>query len=97
MDDLAVCIVGEPPRWIPCLGRDILERNGEMDQVQVEVVDSPVLELLLGDGLDLLVVVECLPKLGDDEEVFALYKALLDGAGNTLASFDFVAVIFEDC
>jgi hypothetical protein len=68
-----------------------------MDQVQVEVVNSPVLELLLGDGLDLLVVVECLPELGDDEEVFALYKALLDGTGNTLASFDFVAVICEDC
>ena len=64
-----------------------------MDQVQVEVVNAPVRELLLGDGLDLVVVVEGLPELRDNEKVFAFYEAVLDGAGNTLAGFDFVAVV----
>jgi hypothetical protein len=64
-----------------------------MDQVQVEVVNAPVLELFLGNGLDLLVVVECLPKLGDNKELFTLYESVFDGAGNTLAGFYFIAVI----
>jgi hypothetical protein len=93
VDDLAVRVVGEPTRWVSCLGRNILESDGEVDQVQVKVVNAPVLELLLCDRLDLLVIVEGLPELGDDEELFALYEALLDGAGNTLAGFDFIAVI----
>jgi hypothetical protein len=37
--------------------------------------------------------VEGLPELGDDKEIFALYEALLDRAGNALAGFDFIAVI----
>jgi hypothetical protein len=97
VDDLAVRLVGEPPRWVPCLGRNILERDGEVDEVEIEVVDTPVLELLLDNGLDLLLVVECLPKLGDDEEFFALYEALLDGAGDTLAGLDLVAVVCGLC
>lgn len=96
VDNLAVRVVGEPARWVPCLGRDILQRHREVNDIQVEVVNTPVLELLLGDGLDLLVVVECLPKLGHDEEVLALYETLLDGAGDTLTGFDFVAVIWEN-
>lgn len=94
VDDLAVRIVREPTGWVADLGSNILERNGEVDQVQVKVVNTPVLELLLDNGLDLLVVVEGLPKLGDNEELLALYKTLLDGAGNTLARLDFVAVVW---
>jgi hypothetical protein len=66
-----------------------------MDQVEVEVVNAPVLELLLGDGFDLFVVVECLPELGDNKEVFTLYETFLDGAGNTLTGFDFIAIIWK--
>jgi hypothetical protein len=95
VDDLAVRIVGEPPRWVTCLGRNILERDREVNEVQVEVVDAPVLELLLDNGLDLFLVMECLPQLRDNEEFFAFYEALLDGAGDTLAGLDFVTVICE--
>jgi len=90
--DLALA-VDEPARWVAHLGVDVLERDGEVDDVQVEVVDAPVGQLLLADGLDLLALVECLPQLADDEEVFALYEAVLDGAGYTLAALDFVAVV----
>jgi hypothetical protein len=61
--------------------------------VQIEVVDTPVGELLSGDGLDFVGFVEAVPELGDDEELLALDDALLNGAGYTLAGFDFVAVV----
>jgi hypothetical protein len=50
--------------------------------------------LLLQDRLDLFGVVERVPQLADDEELFALDKTVLDGAGYTLASFDFVAIVW---
>jgi hypothetical protein len=66
-----------------------------VDEVQVEVIDAPVFKLLLANGLDLLAVVEGLPELGNDEEVFALYEAVLDGAGYTLTALDFVSIVCE--
>lgn len=97
MLDLALA-VDEPARWVAHLGVDVLEGDGEVDDVQVEVVDAPVGQLLAADGLDLLALVERLPQLADDEEVFALYEAVLDGTGYTLAALDFVAVVCElDC
>jgi hypothetical protein len=90
--DLALAI-DEPAGWVADLGVDVLEGDGEVDDVQVEVVDTPVGQLLAADGLDLLTFVEGLPELADDEEVFALYEAVLDGAGDTLAALDFVAVV----
>jgi hypothetical protein len=92
--DLALT-VDEPAGWVALLWVDVLQSDGEVDEVEVEVVDTPVFELLLANGLDLLAVVEGLPKLGDDEEVFALDEAVLDGAGYTLAALDFVSVVCE--
>lgn len=94
MLDLGPCIVDVPPRGVPHLGRDVFDGDGEVDEVQVEVVDAPVGELLAGDGLDLLGVVERVPELRGDEEVFALDEAFFDGAGDALAGFDFVAVVW---
>lgn len=65
-----------------------------MDVVQVEVVDAQVCELLAGDRGDGRGRVEGIPELGDDEEVGARYEAFLDGAGEALAGFDFVAVVW---
>jgi hypothetical protein len=85
----------KPARGVAFLRRDILEGDREMDKVQVEVVDTPILELLPADGLHLLVFVEGLPELRDDEEVLTLYESFLDGAGDTLTGFDFVAVVYN--
>lgn len=93
MLDLGACIIDIPAGRVAYFGSDIFDSDGEMDQVEVEVVDSPVCELFTGNGLDLFGVVEGVPQFRGDEEVFALYDALLDSAGNTLAGFDFVAVI----
>ena len=68
-----------------------------MDYVEVEVVDAPVVELFLADGLDAVAVVERVPQLGNEEEVFALDETFFDGAGDTLARLYFVAVVLRKC
>jgi hypothetical protein len=91
--DLGARLVDEPAGRVAYFGSNIFDSDGEVDQVEIEVVNTPVRELLACDWLDLLGVVERVPKFRSDEEVFALYDALLDSAGNTLAAFDLVAVI----
>ena len=68
-----------------------------MDNIKVEVVDAPVLELFFTNWLDTVVVVEGVPKLRNDEKIGALHKAVFDGAGNTLTRFHFIAVICGAC
>ena len=82
-----------PARWIPDRGVDVLERDGEVHDVEVEVVDAPVRELLLADGPDAFRVVEGVPELRDEEEIFSFHEAVFNSAGNSLAGFDFVAII----
>lgn len=74
-------------------GVDVLEGDGEVDQVEIEVLETPVGKLLADNGLDAVAVVEGVPELGDDEELLALDDALLDGAGYTLAALNLVAVV----
>lgn len=82
------------PAWrVSDGGVDIFQGNGEVDEVQVEVVDTPVRKLLAADGLDLVALVEGVPQLGNDEEILALHNAFLDGTGNTLASLNLIAVV----
>lgn len=65
-----------------------------MHNVEVEVVDAPVLELFLADGSDAFLIMEGVPQLGDDEEVGALDDAFLDGSSHSLPGFGLVVVIF---
>lgn len=90
--DLALAVV-EPSGRIADAGVNVLEGSGEVDEEEVKVVNLPVGKLLAGDGLDLVLVVEGLPQLGDDEEILTLHDALLDGAGNTLTTLLFVAIV----
>ena len=90
--DLVALIV--PAGGVADRGVDPLEGDGEVDEVEVEVLEAPVGELLLDDGLDALSIVEGVPELGDDEELLTGDEALLDGAGNTLAALDLVAVVW---
>jgi hypothetical protein len=92
--DLALAI-NEPPWWVSDLGRNVFERDWEVDVVQVEVIDVPVRKLLLDNGLDLFRVMERVPQFADDEEVLTLYEAFLDGARYTLPCFYFIAVVCE--
>jgi len=68
-----------------------------VDNVEVEVIDTPVLELLLADWLDALVVVEGVPELGDNEEFLALDDTFLDSASDTLTRLLLVTVVCITC
>lgn len=85
-------VIGEAGR-VPLRGVDVFEGDGEVDDVEVEVVEAPVCELFFADGLDLVAVMEGVPQFGDEEEVFALYDALFDRTGNTLAGLDLIAIV----
>lgn len=74
---------------------DVFERDGEVHDIEVEVVDAPVLQLLLADGLHARTVVEGVPELGDEEEVGALAEVVFQCTGDALAGFDFVAVVWR--
>lgn len=90
-DNLIVLIV---PAGGVADGRvDVLEGDGEMDEIEIEVIEAPVGELLLDDGLDAVAFVEGVPELGDDEELLTLHEAILDSTGNTLTAFPLVAVV----
>jgi hypothetical protein len=66
-----------------------------VDDIEVEIVDSHVGELLAADGLDLSAFMEGVPKLGNEEELFSLYEAILNGTGDTLSGFHLIAIIWE--
>lgn len=74
-------------------GVDVLQGNWEVHNEEIEVLQAPVCELLAGNGLNLVTIVEGVPELADDEEVLTLHQAILDSAGNALTSFFLVAVI----
>ena len=90
-----VLVVVREAGWVTYRGIDILEGDGEMYNVQVEVINAPVVQLLLANRLHPVAVVEGVPELGNEEEVFALYEAVLDGTGDTLACLHFVAVVLK--
>lgn len=87
-------IVGEAG-WVSLGGIDIFQGDWEVDDVEVEIVNTPVFELLFADGLDAVMVVEGIPEFGYEEEVGAFDNAFFDGAGDTLAGFFLVAVVWE--
>lgn len=91
--DLVVLVV--PSRRVADAGINVFERNGKVDQEEIKVVDSVVFKLLLANGTDTLFFMERVPQLGNNEELLALDETVLDGAGETFASFLFVSVVLE--
>ena len=64
-----------------------------MHNVKVEIVYIPIRELLFADGLDLVFVMEGVPKFGDEEEIFTLDKTFFYSTCYTLSTLDFVTVV----
>jgi len=67
-----------------------------VDVEEVKIVNAVVLELLLANRSNALGVVEGVPELADNEKILTLDKTFLDGAGESLAGFLLVAVIFNN-
>ena len=93
--DHVLAVIGEAG-WVSLGGVDVFEGDGEVDNVEVKVVDAPILKLLFADGLDAVMVVERVPELGDEEEVGTLDYAFFDGASDALAAFLFVSVVWKE-
>jgi len=77
-------------------GVDVFERNGEVHDEKIKVVNAPVCELLSADWLYFVALVEGVPKLADEEEILALDQALLDRSGDTFSCFLLIAVVCRD-
>lgn len=75
------------------LGIDVLEGNGEVDEVKIDVADTPGLVLNLGHLEGMLATVVVVPELSGDEDIFTLHEALLDGTLDTLTSLLLVLVV----
>jgi hypothetical protein len=64
-----------------------------MHDIEIEVFDSPVLELLSANGFNPLSVVESVPELRYKVKVFTLDKPIFDGSRDALAALFLVSVI----
>lgn len=93
MLDLGASIIIVPARRVANLRVDVFESYGEVNHPQIKVVNTPISELLPCDGLNLIVVVERLPELGNNKQILALYETLLDGTCDTLSGFLLVTVV----
>lgn len=65
-----------------------------MDIVQIEVLNTPPFERLLGDWDNMLAIMEGIPELGNDKKILALDKAIIDGTFHTLAGFLLVSIVW---
>jgi len=84
-----------PAARVNILRIDVLGRDREVDEEQVEVVNTPPLELLAADRLDPLGLVEGVPQFRDNEELFTLHDALVESTFHALATLLLVGVICE--
>lgn len=64
-----------------------------MDEVEIEVLKSPVGQLLLSDWDNVLLVVEGVPELGGDENILTLDDSLSNSFLQSLTSLLLVSVI----
>lgn len=82
-----------PARGVADSGVDELESDGEVHDEEIEVLNTPVSEHALADGLNMLLLVVSLPELGDNEEILTLDDTLLNGAADTLTALLLVTVV----
>lgn len=90
---LGLLLVAPEARVSDLLEGDELEGNGEVDEEEIEVLETPGLKLELGLLVRVLALVVVVPELGGDEEVFSLHQALVNGASDALASLGAVGVV----
>ena len=76
-------------------GVDVFEGDGEVNYVEVEVVDAPVLELFFANWLDFVAIVEGVPEFRYEKEIFTFDEAVFNGTGDALAGLYLVTIIWE--
>ena len=74
---------------------DVLQGDREMHDVEIEVIDPPVLKLLPANRFNTFSVMERIPQLRNEEELFPFDYAFLDGSRNALAAFYLVPIVLQ--
>ena len=64
-----------------------------MNQIEVEVIETQILKSLLASWLDVLLLVECVPQLGSNEELFSLNDAFINSLLDSCTSLLLIAII----
>lgn len=88
-----VLAINGPTRRISNIRINIFQCNWEVDNEQVKIVNAPIRELLAADGLDFVTLVERVPELADEEQIFTLYETVFDGSCDTFTCLFFIAII----
>ncbi len=78
--------VKDPLNRVATLNRDIPLRNGEMNQVQIELIHAKIGQCFLASGFDMFRTMVSVPKFRHDEKILASANTLVDGALDTSAS-----------
>ena len=74
------------PLWgIQLLDWHELHWDWEMDQIEIQIVNTQVGQSLPAGQLNMLWSVESVPKLGDNKEVFSLAEAIVEGSLDSLS------------
>lgn len=66
-----------------------------MYNVEIKVVNAPILELLLADRGHVFFIVERVPQLRNEEKIGAFDDAIFDRSSYSLAGFRLVTVVCE--
>jgi len=88
-----VVIGVHPLRRILALNSHELLGNGEVNQVQIEVLKLQICEGLLAGHFNLISSVEGVPQLADDEKIFSINETFSDGAFDTFTDFLLITVV----
>ena len=88
----AEALVISPFHWVALLDWDVLDCAGEVNQEEINVIETKVSQRLLAGLSNVLRAVESIPKFSSDEEVFSLHNTLINSSLDTLTSFDFVKI-----
>ena len=71
-----------PLRGVLVLGINVLERDGEVHVVEIEVINAPEGQLVLGNLLCARLLVEGVPELGSDD--YTMGELMYDAFEGTL-------------
>jgi hypothetical protein len=88
-----IMLVAEAYRIADLLGRNVFESDREMDQVEIDVAQTPCLVLRFGLRESVFFAVVVVPELGDDEDILTLDESFVDGTLDTLSCFSLVLVV----
>ena len=73
--------------------RHIFQRDREVDQIEVEIVQAQIAQRFARAFLDMIWRMERVPKFGRDPQIIAGYQSIGNRASDALANFGLVAIV----